>query len=69
LKSFAKIQLCLICDDLDAYFTHTHCLIVDDAQVVLCSVERLHNQGYLLKMHDLKLQQSSELALITKSNG
>ena len=44
-------------------------MLEDNQHVVLVSVERLQNQGLLVKLHDLKLQQSAEVGLYQKSNG
>ena len=56
-------------DPQDNYFVYSQCLVIDESHVVLCCVERLQNRGLTVKLHDLKLQQSSEVSLTTKTNG
>ena len=43
--------------------------MLDESHVLLCCVERLQNKGLTVKLHDLKLQQSSEVSLTMKTNG
>jgi hypothetical protein len=56
-------------DPQDNYFVHSQCLVIEESHVVLCCVERLKNRGLTVKLHDLKLQQSTEVSLTTKTNG
>lgn len=53
----------------DQYTLHSECLKVHHDHVVLICVEKLQTDGFVVKMHDLKLIQSEEIFLVRKSSG
>ena len=48
---------------------HSECIQIKQEHLVLVCVERIQNDGLLVKMHDLKLMTSDEFFLVRKSNG
>ena len=53
----------------DHYLVHTECLFLQKDHMILISVEKVQDEGLLVKMHDLLYLTSEEFYLVRKSNG
>jgi len=51
------------------YVIHSEVITVGRDHLVMVSVERIQNDGFLVKLHDLKMITSDEFYLVRKSNG
>lgn len=55
--------------DKSQYIIHSEVISVGKEHLVMVCVERIQNDGFLVKLHDLKMITSDEFYLIRKSNG
>ena len=51
------------------YIIHSEVIIVGKDHLVMVCVERIQNDGFLVKLHDLKQITSDEFYLVRKPNG
>ena len=51
------------------YIIHSEVIQIGKEHLVMVCVERIQNDGFLVKLHDLKMITSDEFYLIRKSNG
>jgi len=51
------------------YIIHSEVIAVGKDHLVMVCVERIQNDGFLVKLHDLKMITSDEFYLVRKSNG
>ena len=51
------------------YIIHSEVINVGKEHLVMVCVERIQNDGFMIKLHDLKMITSDEFYLVRKSNG
>lgn len=74
IRTKDKSQICMLESHLrDRYIIHSECVKFtigeNEDHLMLLTFERFQEDGFLIKMHDMKYAASEEFFIVKKSNG
>lgn len=68
VRSKSQMQLWINNTQADQYMIFSECMKISDETLVVVSIEKLKQDGFLIKMHDLNELASDEFYLVKKTN-